>query len=206
MIKWQNPGRRIILASGSPRRQQILLQMGFSFETIPPPTIEERQYIEPTNLEGSVQKLASLKAGIVSGNYPESLVLGADTIVVKDREVLGKPRDRQDAFRMLKGLSGRSHEVITGIALRCKETGFYKSGFSSTKVFFRKIGDEEIDAYLSNDEYRDKAGAYAIQGKALIFVDRIEGCYYNVVGLPVSNTISLFKEFNVRKESADVRE
>ncbi|HON11164.1 MAG TPA: Maf family protein [Chitinispirillaceae bacterium] len=180
--------------------------MGFSFETIPPPPIEERQYIEPTDLEGSVQRLASLKAGMVSGKYPESLVLGADTIVVKDREVLGKPRDRQDAFRMLKGLSGRSHEVITGIALRCEETGFFESGFSSTKVFFREIGDEEIDAYLSNDEYRDKAGAYAIQGKALIFVDRIEGCYYNVVGLPVSNTISLFKEFNVRKESADVRE
>ena len=93
---------------------------------------------------------------------------------MKDREVLGKPRDRQDAFRMLKGLSGRSHEVITGIALRCEETGFFESGFSSTKVFFREIGDEEIDAYLSNDEYRDKAGAYAIQGKALIFVDRIE--------------------------------
>ncbi len=205
MIDWKNPGRKIILASGSPRRKQIMSQMGFTFDTIIPPFIEEHKHLNSSDLNGSIQKLAALKAEMVAVNYPEFLVLGADTIVVQGQQVLGKPAGRQDAFRMLKSLSGKPHRVLTGVALRCYENGFCSTGFSSTDVFFREISDEEIDDYLDTDEYIDKAGAYAIQGQALIFVDKITGCYYNVVGLPVSSTISLFKEFNVRKESADVR-
>lgn len=105
---------------------------------------------------------------------------------------------------MLKSLSGKQHKVITGVALLCAEDDFCKTTAVSTTVFFRKISDQEIEDYLGFPEYQDKAGGYAIQGKAMIFVDKIEGCYYNVVGLPVTGTINLFNEFIFRKESTNV--
>ena len=112
-------------------------------------------------------------------------------VVVKDDRVLGKPANRAEAGTMLEMLSGTRHQVLTGVALICRCESFIASVVACTDVFFRTITGEEIDEYLCHDEYRDKAGAYAIQGRAMIFVERIAGCYYNVVGLPVSETISL---------------
>ncbi|NLD98294.1 MAG: septum formation protein Maf [Fibrobacter sp.] len=195
----------MILASGSPRRKQILTLMGFDFDVIVPDGIDEKSYLNIDNLNESLCNLAQRKAMSVAKSFPSALVLGADTIVVKDSHVLGKPENKQDAFRMLQTLSGAMHTVTTGIALVCNECGFVGTKAINTKVYFRAIPDEEIGIYLDvNPDYMDKAGAYAIQGKALIFIEKIEGCYYNVVGLPVIGTIDLFKDFTVRKESADV--
>ena len=178
--------------------------MGFRYDTIVPSSIDEETYIDPDNLESSLCTLATIKADQIAEMNPDALVLGADTIVVQGNTVFNKPADSEDARRMLRHLSGKQHTVMTGVALVCKSEAFCRSFVSRTSVFFRDISDEEIEWYLGIGEYKDKAGAYAIQGKALIFVDKIEGCFYNVVGLPVSGTINLFKEFIARKESADV--
>jgi septum formation protein len=195
MNSWQQPGTPLILASQSPRRRQILTQMGFTFDTLRPGTIDEASFIEPLNLEESLQKLAMAKASTVADRFPGSLVLGADTIVVKGTSVLGKPAHAAEAAEMLRSLSGSKHRVITGVALVCREQSFLTTAVAATDVFFREITKDEIDDYLKNDEYSDKAGAYAIQGRALIFISGINGCYYNVVGLPVSETISLFRNY-----------
>jgi septum formation protein len=204
MIFWKIPGKRIILASASPRRKQILSQMGLNFEIDIPAPIDEQSFIEPDNLEGSLKKLAEKKAACVAENNQNALVVGADTVVCSDSTILGKPESRDDAFTMLRKLSGRKHYVRTAVALVCRECGFSQSLVETTEVYFRDITDAEINEYLTDDEYRDKAGAYAIQGQALVFIDKINGCYYNVVGLPVAGTIKLFKEFVGRKEAADV--
>ncbi len=200
MTYWFNPGRTVILASGSPRRKQILSLMGFSFDIIVPTEFNEQSYLDPENLNESLQKLASIKGRPVSETNPGSLVLSADTLVINDSVILGKPSCCEDAFKMLKSLSGKKHQVITGVALLCAEENFCRTTVVSTSVFFRHISDQEIEHYLHFPEYQDKAGSYAIQGKAMIFIDRIDGCFYNVVGLPVSGTISLFNEFIFRKE------
>jgi septum formation protein len=204
MINWINPGRNIILASGSPRRKQILSQMGFVFEVKAGQEIDEKSHIDHKDLNRSLKYLATVKAQGVAQNYRDSLVIGADTVVVRNNSVLGKPENRDEAYLMLKDLSGKRHTVMTGIALVCNKDSYLQSSVTSTDVFFRETTDEEIQDYLDTNEYRDKAGAYAIQGRALIFVESIQGCYYNVVGLPVSGTISLFKDFIARKESANV--
>lgn len=204
MTNWLNPGKTVILASGSPRRKQILSLMGFSFKTIVPAEINEESYLDSGHLNESLQKLAIIKAKRVSENNPEALVLSADTVVVNNSVILGKPADYDNAFQMLKDLSGKKHRVITGVALLCAKENFCRTNAVSTDVYFRNISDQEIEQYLSFPEYQDKAGSYAIQGKAMIFIDRIDGCYYNVVGLPVSGTINLFNEFIFRKECSNV--
>jgi septum formation protein len=201
---WMNPDHRLLLASGSPRRKQILAQMGFSFDVITPDNIDESSYLVKNDLCESIQHLASVKAEGISKRNPDALVLGADTIVVRSNKVLEKPKDYNDAFEMLKMLSNGRHTVITGVALLCIQEKFLGTTVSCTDVSFRHISDQEIHDYLQLQEYTDKAGAYAIQGRAMVFVDKISGCYYNVVGLPVTSTINLFKDFYARKESADV--
>jgi septum formation protein len=204
MINWRNPGRNIILASASPRRKQILSQMGFVFDVKVGQNIDENSHFDTSDLNGSLKHLASVKARGIAQDFRDSLVIGADTVVVRDNIVLGKPQNREEAYLMLKELSGKRHTVKTGVALVCNEISYLQSSVTSTDVHFRNITDEEIHDYLDTNEYQDKAGAYAIQGRALIFVESIQGCYYNVVGLPVSGTISLFKDFIARKESANV--
>lgn len=204
MIDWQIQNRRVILASGSPRRKMILEQMGLTITVEKPHLINEVEYITIDDLDGSIQKLALLKASEVAKSNPDALVIGADTIVVRGKRVLGKPTGIDDAREMLRFLSGTVHTVMTGVALRCESLNFAKTTVESTDVYFRDIQECEIDHYLSNDEYVDKAGSYAVQGRAMIFIDKIAGCYYNVVGLPVSGTINLLKTFVVRKESANV--
>jgi septum formation protein len=209
MVLLRGLRRPILLASGSPRRSQILAMMGISFETVKSGVADEDEdaYIDLNDLDRGLwlRRLARDKARDASRRRPEALVLGADTVVVKSGEVLAKPTDKDDAAGMLRKLSGARHTVITGVALLCGETGFCESAAARTDVFFRELGDDEIEHYLSFPEYKDKAGSYAVQGGGMTFIDRIEGCYYNVMGLPVTATLGLLRDF-IRKESGDVRE
>lgn len=201
---WRNPDRRIILASQSPRRRDILSLMGFVFEVIAPLVENEDAFLSGSALDVALQRLAGAKAQSVAAARPEALVLGADTIVSIDGAILGKPKTAGDAAVMLARLSGRMHAVLTSVALVCLECGFAASATEKTMVLFRSLAQGEIDDYLERGEYRDKAGAYAIQGRAMSFVDRIEGCYYNVVGLPVKKTIDLFSTYANRKDAGNV--
>jgi septum formation protein len=202
MILLRDINRPIILASGSPRRSQILGMMGIKFEIAKSGVEDEDAYLDRDDLDNSLCRLACAKAESASKCCPGALVLGADTTVVVEKEILGKAADRADAARMLRTLSGRDHTVITAAALLCAETGFRETTAIRTKVFFRDLAEDEILHYLSFPEYEDKAGAYAVQGGAMTFIDRIEGCYYNVMGLPVTATLGLFKKF-IRKEADD---
>lgn len=175
--------------------------MGFAFEIIAPSVDNEEKYFSKAATDDSLQALAAAKARSVSGKRPEALVLGADTVVSLDGTMLGKPKSKDDAAGTLRFLSGKTHVVRTSVALVCGELGFVLSATETTQVTFRPLEQWEIDEYLDHNEYRDKAGAYAIQGRAMAFVDRIDGCYYNVVGLPVRKTIDLFITYATRKDA-----
>lgn len=172
---------RLILASQSPRRRELLTTAGFSFDVRVRPVEEVRGAGEAP--EAYVRRLARSKADAAWENRDE-IVLGADTVVVLGGDVLEKPRDPGDARRMLECLSGREHRVITGICVR--HARGCEVDHVSTIVRFLPLNDAEIDAYVASGEPMDKAGAYAIQGLASKFVESIDGCFFNVVGLPVS--------------------
>ncbi len=186
MIEMQK--QLLILASASPRRAEILTQMGIDF-SIYPSRVEEH-VDESWDSQKAVIELAKQKALSVSLEFLDQPILGADTVVTLDRKILGKPRDRMEARRWLTQMSGRFHEVFTGVSLfqNGKELG---SDFQCTKVYFNSLLERDIDYYLESDEYLDKAGAYGIQGKACRFIREINGCYYNVVGLPIHATLRL---------------
>ena len=200
MANWKRPGRKILLASQSPRRKEILGLMGFTFESVVPDVPNENSYLDATDIERSIQRLAFAKAQSVAQGHPGALVLGADTIVYCERAILGKPRDAAQARDMLHRIKGRAHMVYSGIALVCAEDDFSQTAVEKTTVVVRAIEDPEIEEYLDDRGYLDKAGAYAIQGSAMVFISRIDGCYYNVVGLPIEKTISLFNAYVSRKE------
>jgi septum formation protein len=171
----------LILASASPRRAELLRNAGIPF-TAQATRIPERQR-RGESPKRFAERLAREKAHAIRARHPRNLVLGADTIVVVRGAVLGKPRDHRDARRMLRLLSGRTHQVTTAVCLA--GPGFEDTRSETTRVTMRKLGEQEIRDYVASGEPRDKAGAYAIQGRASRFVARIEGCYFNVVGLPV---------------------
>lgn len=176
---------RLILASGSPRRQEILRNAGFDFEVRPSSINEDPLPGEAP--EAMVTRLAREKALQVAAGAPSrSLVLGADTTVFADGEMLAKPLDSADAARMLRLLSGRVHTVLTGVCIVEAPTRLAASGCERTEVRFRTLTDTDIRDYVASGEPFDKAGAYAIQGRASRFVTRIEGCYFNVMGLPIA--------------------
>ena len=171
----------LVLASQSPRRSEILRQAGIPF-VVRPVDVDET----PLAGEGPrayVERLALAKA-LAAPAGPQDTVLGADTTVTIDRLLLGKPADAADARRMLALLSGRRHEVLTGVCLR--KGGVVIRDCATTGVWFQTLAGEELDEYVASGEPADKAGAYAIQGLASKFVERIEGCYFNVMGLPVA--------------------
>jgi septum formation protein len=198
---WRNPDRPVILASQSPRRRDILSLMGFAFEVMTPSVENENIFFAGGAIGESLEALADAKAQSVSAQRPGALVLGADTIVCVDGIVLGKPAGRAEAGEMLRRLSGRTHSVYTAVALVCGECGFAAQATEETRVVFSELSARDIDDYLGLEEYRDKAGAYAIQGRAMVFIDKIDGCYYNVVGLPVQKTIGLFTAYTTRKDA-----
>jgi len=174
---------RIILASASPRRKELLQLIGLSPEVIPP-EIEEQ--IRPGEaIEQFLERVTIAKGmEVYKKKYFHSLLVSADTMVLLDDSLIGKPVDRGDAFGMLSRLSGRRHEVLTGLALMLR--GETRYAVSRTHVYFKKLNDDEIRFYLDHENYMDKAGAYAIQGRAAVFVERIEGCYFNVMGFPLN--------------------
>ncbi len=188
--------KRLILASGSPRRRELLRNAGFTFEVIPPEVAEDNPGNEaPAKL---VERLALDKAEAVAGRFRRQdnvVVLGADTVVVVvDSTLLGKPASPAEARQMLQRLSGRTHEVITGVALVEPETARRTVAHETTRVFFRPLEPQEMEDYVATGEPLDKAGAYAIQGGASRFVTRVEGCYFNVMGLPVALVDRLLRE------------
>jgi septum formation protein len=176
--------QKLLLASQSPRRAEILRAVGWEFEAIP-------ANIDETRLPGEeaasyVKRLATTKAETIAKRFPESLVLGADTVVVVNKEILGQPRDDDDARRMLGLLSGKWHEVLTGVALiRAGHPSQRLVDQETTRVQFAEMSVAEIDWYVATGEPRGKAGAYGIQGAAALFIKEIHGDYFNVVGLPV---------------------
>jgi septum formation protein len=175
-----------ILASESPRRSEILDRLGIKFRVEPSGISEPARKPGETPSQYAV-RLARLKAKEVSKRHKAGFILSADTIVVLQNKILLKPENRADARAMLKNLSGRWHEVISGICLMdCKHRRSY-SASKNSRIHFRRLSSAEIEWYLQTGEYRDKAGAYGIQGCASLFIDRIEGCYFNVVGFPIAS-------------------
>jgi len=175
--------KKIILASSSPRRSELLKQLGLSFTVY---KIDVEEEIEEKNPENLAERLAFSKAEAVAKLIGCGVVIGADTIVSVDGCILGKPQDRNEAAKMLNLLSGRTHMVLTGLAV-IVQPGFYvQTHVERTFVRMRDLKQDEIEWYLNCDEPYDKAGGYGIQGKAAVFIDRLEGCYYNVVGLPLA--------------------
>jgi septum formation protein len=177
-----HPRGKLILASGSPRRKELLTAVGWEFEAI---TAGIDESVKPGEDPATyVQRLALSKAKAVAAKLGQGLVLGADTTVVVDHHILGQPVDDEDARRMLQMLNGRWHEVLTGVAL-VRIAGQSRVEYETTRVRFAKMIDSEIDWYISTGEARGKAGAYGIQGAAGLFIEEIEGDYFNIVGLPI---------------------
>ena len=183
---------RLILASASPRRRELLRAAGFDFE-VRPSGIEEKRRAGESGEEFALRAAREKALQVAASAPPESLVLGADTVVIVDGEVLGKPAGPDDAARMLRLLSGVTHRVVTGVCLVRAPDRIEALRSSVTLVTFRRLDEQEISEYVSSGEPLDKAGAYGIQGLAPKFVTRIEGCYFNVVGLPVALVYELLK-------------
>jgi septum formation protein len=180
-------GVRVVLASGSPRRRELLNMIGVGHE-IMPADIDER-YLPGEDPPAHAERLAREKAAAVAPRAGNSLIIGADTIVVVDGAVLGKPRDRTEAAEMLRQLAGRSHTVHTAVAVRYGESE--ASAVESPSVTFRPLDAELIDAYIATGEPMDKAGSYGIQGFGATLVSRVEGDYFAVMGLPLHRTMQL---------------
>jgi septum formation protein len=186
----------LILASASPRRCELLTQAGFSFQVHPAhipedPLADEDPIDYVTRLAREKAQAVFAQLSATSDNASKLAVLGADTTVTLDAQILGKPEDAADAARMLRLLSGRDHRVITGVALTTAE--HIEAVAEVTTVSFLTLSDEEIAAYIATGEPMDKAGAYAIQGRAARWIPRIEGCYFNVVGLPLARVAEMLK-------------
>lgn len=185
---------RIVLASRSPRRKELLNVIGIEPEILHPDVDENM--LDGESLDKFLERVTESKVGSVfREEYLDSLLIGCDTVVVCNDRIMGKPNDRQEAFEFLKKLSGRSHDVISGLFLRYREKKLFK--IEKTSVFFSPMTDEEINVYLDQGEYEDKAGAYGIQGRASIYIHRIEGCYFNVVGFPLSLFYKMTKSIGI---------
>lgn len=182
----------LILASASPRRSEIMKLAGYDFKVVPS-FADETVIPVPKTPHEFVEKLSRIKAEEVFSRNPDACVIGADTVVVLNDNILGKPKDDEDAFLMLKSLSGNTHTVYTGVSIlsKNKQVTFHEATF----VTFNSLSDDEIRCYLKTSEHRDKAGAYGIQGYGSVFVSHIEGCYFNVMGLPISRLYNALKEF-----------
>ena len=187
---------RLILASASPRRAALLSQIGLTFQ-VRPSDVPEPPHSAFSDKRGDeiTQKLALLKARAVAQYYSEGVIIGADTLVSLNGQLLGKPADDADATTMLARLSGTSHEVITGVALLDASTERTIVWAETTRVYFRRLHRTEIADYVATGEAADKAGAYGIQERAAAFVKRIEGCYFNVVGLPLATLVERLSYF-----------
>ncbi|MGL4820771.1 MAG: Maf family protein [Bacilli bacterium] len=180
--------KKVILGSGSPRRKEMLSQMGVDFKVV---AYNGEEPLEGATPEECVTKLAILKASGVYEQFPDALVIGSDTVVVLGECILGKPMNDQDAMEMLKSLSGKTHRVLTSVAII--ESGAIETCLGEAEVTFFELTEEEIRAYLETNEHTDKAGSYGIQGHGAYFVKEIKGDYTAIVGLPYSQTARLLQ-------------
>ena len=186
---------RLVLASASPRRQQLLRDAGYAF-IVSPADIDESSY--PANLSAGdiAEFLAAAKARVVAALFPDDVVLAADTVVALNDEPLGKPADADDARRMLRLLSGTTHQVITGVAVTRRSINLLRQSRVASSVHMRPLNDAEINAYVASGEWAGKAGGYGIQDRDP-FVTRTSGCHTNIVGLPMTDTARLLAEANL---------
>ena len=181
----------LILASASPRRKELLSSLNIPFSIIAADISEEID--QNSDLEKEIEKLSYLKAEAIFKDHPDDIVIGSDTIVTIDNKVLGKPKDEKEAMDMLKTLSGKKHSVITAVSIlsaKQKETFHINSD-----VYFDDLSEEEIQDYIASKEPMDKAGAYAIQGKAGKFIKKIDGDYYAIIGLPINELYRRLKKY-----------
>lgn len=186
---------KLVLASGSPRRIELLKLLGCKFKVIPS-RIEEKINPRLSPIE-NVKRISRLKALDVASKISEGIVIAADTIAVLDKRILGKPKNKKEAREMLRSLSGKVHKAITGLAVVDVKTKKILQDVVITKVKFRRLNKNLIDKYIASGEPLDKAGAYAIQGKASLFVESIRGDYFNIVGLPLSALNRLLEKFGI---------
>ena len=181
---------KIVLASASPRRRELLEQIGIKFDIVvsnePEDEIDKTLPPENYTSELALMKACNVAKKLTGTKRKDSLIIAADTIVYSDGKILGKPKDIDDAYRILKGLSGKTHEVYTGICVMRLTDGYATSKSVKTLVKFKELNDKKIKAYIKTGEPMDKAGAYGIQGKGAVLVEEICGDYFNVVGLPLS--------------------
>ena len=188
--------KTIILASASPRRREILEKTGLKFK------VYESDYEENMEIGLKPHKLAIYhsigKAMAVALKFKDALIISADTIVVLKDRVFGKPRDKEDARKMLKTLSGKAHTVITGYTIMDAETGKKFSSAVESKVRFKRLNEDEIETYIKSGEPLDKAGAYGVQGLGAVIVKRIEGDFFNVMGLPLNSVAESLKKFGIK--------
>lgn len=187
--------RPLVLASMSPRRRELMTEGGYEFDVVEPPFEEPdaaSPHVPPAN---HVESLAFFKARSVSRQFPNHVILAADTIAYLNGEIIGKPVDRDDARRILEDMSGTTHEVLTGVALYEPRSGRRRITHDVTKLRVRDLSNKEIEAYLNTGEWIGKAGAYGIQDEGDKFVERIEGSFTNVVGLPMELIDKLFREW-----------
>ena len=190
---------RIILASSSPRRKELLEQVGLKFEIFSP-DIDESVHVGES-ADYYVQRLAEQKAQAILAQFPDAIVIAADTSLVLDHKIIGKPESKQHAFEIWTALSDRQHDVLSGVCVRSSECdpNTIQSMVVRTQVHFRKLSQLDMEQYWATGEPIGKAGAYAIQGYAAQFIPRIEGSYSNVVGLPLYETLQLLKNIDQRK-------
>ncbi len=186
----------LVLASGSPRRREILSMLGYRYQTAPAHADEKLEDgIAP---DEAVAELSKRKAAVGLYAHPDDVVLGSDTLVFCEGVILGKPGNREEAFQMLRFLSGRTHQVYTGVTVLDRDRS--KTWVSVSNVTFLSLTEEEIEAYLDTGESMDKAGAYAVQGKGSALIESIFGDFFAVMGLPASSTARALKEFGIKPE------
>ncbi len=190
------PYSKIILASASPRRRQLLQQIKWNF-IVDPSQADEVNDV-PDEPEAHVIELSRRKAEEVGQKYSDGVIIGADTIVYHENQILGKPKDHDHAVELLERLSGVFHHVFTGITIIDAKSEKFVSGFEKTAVKFRDLTSSEIEDYVATGEPMDKAGAYGIQEYGALLVERVEGCYFNVVGLPLVRLMRLLQELSLR--------
>ncbi|MEG0378529.1 MAG: Maf family protein, partial [Eubacterium sp.] len=180
--------------SASPRRKELMTLAGIHFQTYAVDADETIQCCTPPG--AAAMMVATRKAQLAAEAFPEDLIIGADTVVSIDKRIYGKPADYNEAFSMLRDLSGKTHQVYTGVCI-CNKAGARNAFTVKTDVTFYPLSNQEIDAYIQTGEPMDKAGAYGIQGKGALLVESITGDYYNVVGLPISRLVRELERFDV---------
>lgn len=187
--------RRIVLASRSSARERLLRQIGIRFKVMPSRIPEDSTMFLAS--EKQIKNLALAKARCVASRIKNGIVIGADTVIIHRRKVIGKPRNRKEARKILNRLSGSTHRIVTGIAVVDAATRKEATACVKTSVKMKRLSSQNIEAYLATGEPLGKAGAYAVQGKGAILIERINGCYYNVVGLPLPKLADMLKKFHI---------